>query len=144
VRLGDCRFVERLLIVFRAACHAHRRDVHDHVRGARTDLIGVVVAESVGQLRACLGVAGHDRACRKSVVPEGGTDRAGHAPAAADEHRLRRLQPVLADQPLDGDVVGVGRGQAPVVVDDRVHRVNRPGRGLHVVDERQDVFLERH
>ena len=43
-----------------------------------------------------------------------------------------------------GDVVGVRRGEVPVVVDDRVDGVDGPRGVLDRVDERDDVLLERH
>ena len=111
----------------------------------RADLGRVVVAEPVGQRRPA-----RPRCARRRCPTRKPWSR-NAAPTALAMPPLPRIstvrvgfEPVLVDQPLHGEVVGVGRGQHAVVVDDGVDRVDRPRRRLDLVDEGDDVLLERH
>ena len=99
---------------------------------------------SAAQRAALRFVAGDDKALLETGVAQRAGDRFGHSAAALQRENEIGRKPMLDQQSGDRQVVGVVRFEVSGGVDDGIDRVDRPGRSVELIDQRDAVFLERH
>ena len=136
-------FGERQLIRLRPV-HPDRGRVHQQFGRVRAQCRPPVQPVARRQRPAGALVARDHRARTEARVAQRRHHRLRHPTRARDRERVLGRHRVAAQQVRDRLIVRVVGVQRPVLVDDRVHRVDRRRRIVHDVDECDDVLLVRH